>query len=266
MRKRSEYPHAGLYLPCGRCAGCRLEYSRQWAIRCHHEAQAWTWNTFITLTYSDENLPSDGSVKPRHLQLFMKRLRKKFGDGIRFFGCGEYSDEDRPHYHAILFNHHFHDRTWWKNYRGNPLYVSDELKKLWEYGYHTIGSVSFESAGYVARYCMKKLGADSAEKRGLHPEFVRMSRSPPIGSTWLTRFWPETYRHDSVVIRGFQMKPPKAYDRWMEKHQPEVFEEVRKRRRENADFNDPEMFTDRMRVKETCTLARISQLKRGLTT
>jgi hypothetical protein len=29
---------SGLKIPCGRCIGCRLEYSRQWAMRCHHEA------------------------------------------------------------------------------------------------------------------------------------------------------------------------------------------------------------------------------------
>ena len=31
-----------LQLPCGQCVGCRLERSRQWAIRCMHEAQMHT--------------------------------------------------------------------------------------------------------------------------------------------------------------------------------------------------------------------------------
>jgi len=32
------YKDLPVELPCGRCIGCRLEKSRQWAIRCMHEA------------------------------------------------------------------------------------------------------------------------------------------------------------------------------------------------------------------------------------
>ena len=80
-------------VPCGQCIGCRLERSRQWAIRCTHEASLWEKNCFITLTYNDENLPKDGSLDVTHFQKFMKRLRKKHGAGIRFYHCGEYGDK-----------------------------------------------------------------------------------------------------------------------------------------------------------------------------
>ena len=43
-------------LPCGRCMGCRLERSRQWALRCFHESKLYEDNCFVTLTFSDENL------------------------------------------------------------------------------------------------------------------------------------------------------------------------------------------------------------------
>ena len=34
----------------------------------------------------------------------MKRLRFKFGSGIRYFQCGEYGEHyARPHHHAIIF-------------------------------------------------------------------------------------------------------------------------------------------------------------------
>ena len=36
--------------------GCRLERSRQWAVRCMHEASLYDFNSFVTLTYNDENL------------------------------------------------------------------------------------------------------------------------------------------------------------------------------------------------------------------
>lgn len=43
-------------LPCGRCIGCKLERSRQWAVRLMHEAQLHKKTSFITLTYNDKSL------------------------------------------------------------------------------------------------------------------------------------------------------------------------------------------------------------------
>lgn len=65
-------------IPCGQCIGCRLEHSRQWAMRCVHEASIHDDNCFITLTYNDTNIPSDGGLRHRDYQLFMKRLRKAY--------------------------------------------------------------------------------------------------------------------------------------------------------------------------------------------
>jgi len=47
------YVDMELQIPCGQCIGCRLERSRQWAIRCVHEASLWEKNSFITLTVYD---------------------------------------------------------------------------------------------------------------------------------------------------------------------------------------------------------------------
>ena len=92
-------------VPCGQCIGCRLERSRQWAIRCYHEASMYERNSFVTLTYDDESLPLGGTLVFRDFQLFMKRLRKQYGAGIRFYACGEYGEKfGRPHYHVCLFN------------------------------------------------------------------------------------------------------------------------------------------------------------------
>lgn len=69
----------GFNLPCNQCIGCRLNYSRQWAIRCIHEAQMHKNNCFITLTFSPEALASRQNPKSldmREWQLFMKRVRK----------------------------------------------------------------------------------------------------------------------------------------------------------------------------------------------
>lgn len=81
-----------LFLACGQCIGCRLERSRQWAMRCMHEASLYDENCFVTLTYDDAHLKST-SLEYADFQLFMKRLRKKFADRlIRFYMCGEYGE------------------------------------------------------------------------------------------------------------------------------------------------------------------------------
>ena len=109
-------PDDPVQLPCGQCIGCRLEKSRQWAMRIAHESSLYDQNCFLTLTFSDEHLPQNLSVSKRDLQLFMKRLRKHFAPRkIRFFQCGEYGELNmRPHYHSILFNVDFPDKYLWR--------------------------------------------------------------------------------------------------------------------------------------------------------
>ena len=118
-----------LKIPCGQCVGCRLEYSRQWAVRCCHESSLHIYNCFITLTYDPEHLPDDGSLDIKHFQKFMKRLRDKLHPlRIRFFHCGEYGDKTRrPHYHALIFGYSFPDRKILKKSK------SDETKKPFEF-------------------------------------------------------------------------------------------------------------------------------------
>lgn len=76
-----------LTLPCGQCIGCRLEYSRQWAIRCLDEAQMHENNCFVTLTMSEGAVVDNGrSLDVSLFQKFMKRLRKEVAPlRTRFF-------------------------------------------------------------------------------------------------------------------------------------------------------------------------------------
>ena len=152
-------------VPCGQCIGCRLERSRQWAIRIVHESQMHEQSYFLTLTYNNEFLPKTGSLQKADVQLFMKRLRKKFGKGIRYYYCGEYGEKfHRPHYHLIIFGCEFPDKILWKIERGNRLWISEDLNKLWKKGYCSIGMVTFESAAYVARYVTKKITGKQANQ------------------------------------------------------------------------------------------------------
>ena len=141
-------------IPCGQCIGCRLERSRQWAIRCMHEAQMHDANSFITLTFNDQYVNSDRSLVVSDFQKFMKRLRKAVSpQKIRYYHCGEYGEQTaRPHHHACIFGYDFPDKKLWQIKYGNKLYRSDFLEKLWSdpetgesFGYSAIGDVTFDS-------------------------------------------------------------------------------------------------------------------------
>jgi len=80
---KAEQRDQALQISCGQCIGCRLERSRRWAVRCMHEAQMHRYSCFLTLTYSDEFLPSDGTLVLKDFQDFMKRLRKRVVNQVR---------------------------------------------------------------------------------------------------------------------------------------------------------------------------------------
>ena len=165
FKRPSQVFGKGLELPCGGCIGCRMERVRQWSLRCVHESRLYRDNCFLTLTYSDDNLPANGSLMPEHFTLFMKRLRFAYGEGIRFFMCGEYGEKlGRPHYHACLFNFDFPDKELHTISKGNRVYKSQALEKLWGLGHCWIGSVTPQSAAYVAGYVMKKITGDKAQE------------------------------------------------------------------------------------------------------
>lgn len=224
-----------LQIPCGQCAECRLKRSREWAVRCMHEASLHRDNCFLTLTY-EEDIPGSVSLDYTHFQLFMKRLRSRFPkDKIGFFTCGEYGETNprtgevdggkyRAHFHAILFGFNFPDRVPCRMLGRSDLYRSALLDELWRFGACKIGDVSFESAAYVARYAMKKVTGDLApavytiitedgeciERR---PELLVMSKRPAIGRMWFEKFGKHVYAHDRVIARGKEMQPPRYYDK-----------------------------------------------------
>lgn len=269
-----------LNLPCGQCVGCRLERSRQWAVRCVHEASLYDQNSFLTLTYDDKHLPTDGSLVLSDFQNFMKRLRKSVAPKrVRFYHCGEYGElNGRPHYHALLFNHGFGDCKLFSKREGTELFVSDELSKLWTHGFSTIGEVTFESAAYVARYIMKKVTGDRAEEHyaGRRPEYTTMSRRPGIGKGWFEKFKTDVYPLDRVVVRGVDTRPPRFYDGLLGREDRSTLEFLKlERQRKNCYYvtdtlsdgrivRESDSSDRRLAVKEVVKLAEISQLKRSL--
>lgn len=266
-----------LRLPCGQCVGCRLERSRQWAVRCMHESSLHLQNCFVTLTYDDDHLPDYGSLFYRDFQLFMKRLRKRCGRA-RFYMAGEYGAVSfRPHFHACIFGVDFSDRVLFKSVAsGFKLYTSAVLAELWSFGFSSVGDVSFESAAYVARYLMKKVtgpASDSYYSRvslatgeifSLTPEFCHMSLKPGIGRMWIERYLDEVVVHDGVVVRGRKCRVPKYYDKYLRMVAPFSADDVEYRRYlESLDFAG-ESSDARCAVREEVAVARLGFKKRSL--
>jgi hypothetical protein len=285
---RDAYIDMPIEVPCGQCIECRLERSRQWAMRCMHESTLHADNCFITLTYDDDHLPYDQGLCLDHLQKFFKRIRKyyeKENKRIRYFACGEYGDNTfRPHYHCILFGVDFADKQPLQITKsGSPICTSDILSKLWQHGNSSIGQVTFDSCAYVARYITKKLNVSdhsSSQARSdfnlryetvnlntgevyvRKADFIVMSRRPGIGKGWYDKYCNDVYPRDYIVLNGKSLRPPLAYDRWCDSGNHEIFRKIKHARIESAKLNpiDPE----RLEAREVIIKQRNNLFKRDL--
>ena len=259
---------APVKLPCGQCIGCRLERSRQWAVRCMHEASMYRNNCFVTLTYSNEYLPENMSLVKADFQKFMKRLRKRCGSAVRYYYCGEYGENfGRPHYHAILFGYDFKDKVYWRqNTNGDRCYRSAFLEELWPFGLCEIGDVTFQSAAYVARYVMKKRTGKDADEyyNGRLPEFNDMSRRPGIGALWLEKYQGDVYPHDFLVMNEKKMRPPRFYDNRYEINYPAELQAIKEKRVKNSRRYRSNNTEERLLVREFISRTRVTQLVRRL--
>lgn len=269
------YVDRKVQVPCGKCIGCRLEYSRQWAVRCVHEAQLHDESAFITLTYAPEHLPENRSISKEAVQKFMKRLRKKIECQVRYFACGEYGeDKGRPHYHALIFGYSFPDKVPFKqNARGEMLYTSDELAQVWPFGFNLIGPVTVESAAYVARYVVKKMkhpdpevvaenyryvDSETGEVHERTPEFCLMSRRPGLGAGWLEKYKKDTDK-DFVTIDGVKHGLNRFYDARLEAAGEDM---QRRKAKRAAAIVKADQTPERLLAREKCRERKIERLKR----
>ena len=268
---------SSLFLPCGRCVGCRLERARQWSVRIMHEAKYYEESSFLTLTYDDDHLPALNSLHYPDFQGFMKRLREKVGR-VRFFMCGEYGeDHGRPHYHAGIFGTAFRsDRRYWRSSdAGFRLFRSPTLEGLWPFGNCEIGELTSESAAYMARYTFKKVTGQGAEEHyrvvnpetgevsARVPEFCRMSLKPGIGARWYEEHGRYCHEFDQVVVKGVPSKPPRYYDKLLERVDPDRMEQLRFDRELKARLGAADNTNERLAVRETVALARARNYRRS---
>lgn len=213
-------------------------------IRMYHESTMHKQNSFLTLTYDDNNCPQN--INKRDLQLFFKRLRKSEGK-LRYFACGEYGERTRrPHYHAVIFGHDFKGGAYAIN---EKLYGNPKLTQIWGLGQVSIGDVTPESCAYVAGYSVKKI---------TDPEtFNLMSRRPGIGAGWINRYWDDIARTGKCIIQGREYVIPKKY---LETYDAE-FAQIKEKRKAFMKNQNPEFVCRRREqhaVRETNLKSRQS--------
>lgn len=292
---------------CGQCLGCRLDRSRTWALRMMHEAQSSEHqygHSFVTLTYRDKNastpaerargkhISDNWSLDKTHVQKFLKRLRKsRPGDRIKYYHCGEYGytcrhginlkdggwcplcKVGRPHYHMILFNCEFNDKEPHDQKGDQTYYTSPELEELWGYGFVDVGDLTLQSAGYTARYCLKKVTGINAEDHykqiqpdgtieNLEPEYATMSNG--IGKDWYQRFKNDVFPSGEVPVPGggIDRKVPRYYDEILREEDPGLYELVKGQRKEHALENPEEYAPDRLFDRYRVKRAQIGTLQR----
>lgn len=262
--KPGEFP-----LACGTCGACLMERARQFAVRASHELEKSACACFVTLTYSERNVPYASSLVAEHLRSFVGSLRREFADRrIRFLACGEYGGRTgRPHYHAVLFGVDFSgDRYVAGRRAGMDVYRSPTLERLWPMGISEVGAATFASAAYTAKYVTKRSDREVRIAMQQEPEFLRVSLKPGIGIPWLEENYGHVYARDSVIVEGMESRPPRLYDLWLKKNHPLLYEEVKFRREEGrvSPLLDPELRDSRLAQSEEVVLAQVNRFAREL--
>lgn len=207
--------HEFLQIPCGKCIGCRMDYSRSWADRMtYHVLGKETYSYFLTLTYDDDSLEDLDHSENYDLYAlrfddmtdFIKKLRNKFRDAqIDYYYSGEYGDQQfRPHFHMIGYNFFIPDLEFWKlNDNGDPIYTSEILHGLWKKGIVAVSNYSWRGAAYTASYVEKKRDGRlqvEYEAVGLTPEKSRMSRRPGIAHDYYVEHFEDIWKNNGLNV------------------------------------------------------------------
>jgi len=245
---------AGLEVPCGKCTQCRIRRSSEWGIRVVHEMAYWHHTCFVRLSYNDEHLPKDEAVSKDELKQFLRRLRKRTG-ALKYLACGEYGETDaRAHYHAILFGY---GRHWDRDPRsvlggaqkhtacgprrgpgGGEIYQHTWNGKCWDVkygplidcwtdlstgktkGYVTLGTVTYDSARYIAGYTLKSnighLGPAKGRKFHDGRTFPFQLVSNGLGKQWALDNREQLERKLTITHNGQEIGLPRYYAKVLE--------------------------------------------------
>ena len=184
--------HGSALHPCGSCLPCRFNARRLWTHRLMLEASLHSRNSFVTLTYDSQNLPTvpgelhKETLRPEDLRNFLKRFRSAISPArLRFYASGEYGDLTmRPHYHLALFGYPPCEKGRTRPDRsGSCCVVCDLVRDKWGLGLVDVAHLTVESAQYICGYVVKKMTRiDDPRLEGRYPEFSRKSLKPGLGA------------------------------------------------------------------------------------
>lgn len=197
-------------------------------------------------------------------------------EGLRYYACGEYGElNERPHYHALIYNFDFPDKVYFSSENGNVFWTSDILSKAWGYGFVYVSDFTINTANYVSRYVTKKINGQLKNEwyQGKEPEYQVCSNRPGIGRVWFEKYKDDVYPDDKVLYptksgKKIPIKPPKYYDNLYDKFSPGYFAEVKKVRelwikdKETLQSFRLERSPERLNVKEECLKLRMRKLIR----
>lgn len=203
------------HIPCQKCIECRKKHSYEWATRCSHELSLYKKNTFITLTYNENSLPADKDEMQQHIKTFQNSIRRVSDVRPKFFYSVEYgSKNQRPHFHMIIFGHDFQDQILQRTTpKGNKLYTSIHLEKLWKHGFHSIGEANVKTSYYIASYALKNLTQYDTGTGEELKDYLRVSTRPAIGLDYFKRHAEQLILNGESLPRYYKkkLKDPKFF-------------------------------------------------------
>ena len=144
-----------------------------------------------------------------------------------------------------------------------------------------MGELTFESAAYVARYCLKKVTGLAAEDHYMQmdeygvcswvePEYATMSRGGRdgrgIAAEWFDKYVSDVFPRDEVPVPGSGVfkKVPRYYEELFKIEDPLTLEEIKKVRQEFKLAHADEYTPERLMAKYKVAKARKDMLIRSL--
>lgn len=222
-------------VPCGKCLPCLSNKRRDWIFRLEQEHKYSHGALFVTLTYHPKYCPYE--IKKRHLQLFIKRLRKHDTQNrVRYFAVGEYGTKrKRPHYHALLFNVDLSGTT---------------VRKAWRFGEVHIGNVTPSSVAYCTKYIVQP----EQKTPDKQPPFTLMSRAYGIGGRYLSDAMVDWHRNNSAnytIVNGVKNRLPRFYKTkiWYRQKDKEKISKLSQQQAQQQRDNETKFFKEKFGIK-----------------
>lgn len=170
-----------LWVPvgCQKCMECKKQKSRQWSVRLQEEIRTENKCTFVTLTFSDEEITKlkneikglegyelDNEIATLATRRFLERWRKKHKKSLKHWLVTELG-------HNGTENIHLHGILWSQN--------KQDITEIWKYGWVFNGDyVNEKTVNYISKYINK-----TDEK---HPNYnAKILTSAGIGKNYINR-------------------------------------------------------------------------------